>query len=419
MFAGAAREVVFSNPEVVRRIRKSFVPVALKAGLINNPPPGLEGRLYREIARSKPAPQGICVANSAGKVLAWALSFDDEASVPAFLDHCLERYRKFPDAQQPFPAQRYMRFPGNRMRDVADTGVKPVVPPDHADPGHCPGKILVEKGTLVVRLWGRALDDEGHLTTDCASQENYIEDIFHLPPVLHAQLARVVSAGESRVRIPDDLARILARRACLGQLDVMPGGANDIRRADLWANVVKEQENDTLLLEIRGETDVVAGHERRRRGDGASFAHEIKLTWHGFIQMQGDRITDLVLSAGGNEKLRWGNPRYFAARQESDAAHLMAGRPIDKEFRVRYGILGRPAPAEDTWTGDRPPRFRATRGQPPRRRPQGGRPGRPSPGVLRRLQRLHAEIDRLVRAGEVESAERLLDQALKLFEKNR
>ena len=50
MFAGAAREVVFSNPEVVRRIRKSFVPVALKAGLINNPPPGLEGRLYREIA---------------------------------------------------------------------------------------------------------------------------------------------------------------------------------------------------------------------------------------------------------------------------------------------------------------------------------------------------------------------------------
>ena len=88
MFAGAAREAVFSKPEVIRRIQADFVPVALKAALVNNPPGDEEGQLYREIGRSKPAPQGICVVNSAGKVLDWALMFDDDSSVLAFLDHC-------------------------------------------------------------------------------------------------------------------------------------------------------------------------------------------------------------------------------------------------------------------------------------------------------------------------------------------
>ena len=33
MFAGAAREVVFSNEEVARRVNARFIPVALKAAL--------------------------------------------------------------------------------------------------------------------------------------------------------------------------------------------------------------------------------------------------------------------------------------------------------------------------------------------------------------------------------------------------
>ncbi len=417
MFAGAAREVVFSNPRVVRRIRERFIPVALKAGLINNPPRGLEGRLYREIARSKPAPQGICVANSAGKVLAWALSFDDDDSVPAFLDHCLERHGKFPDASSAVPAERYMKFPSNRMGDVADSGVKPVFPPAHVDASQCPAKILVARGTVVARLWGRTLDAEGQLTKDCASQENYVEDIFHLPPELQVSLSRAVKAADSdRVRVPEPLARALVQRACLGQLDVMPGRSGDVRRADLWAARVSG-DGEKLLLRIGGETEVAAGQGRRRRGDGANFAHQVKLTWDGFIQIQNDRITDLALVASGNEKLRWGNPRFLAARQEDDAAHLMAGRPIDKECRVRYGILGRPAPAEDTWSGDRPPRRRATRGQPPQGQPSRG--GRPPRGLQRRLQQLHREIQRLVRQGREEEAMRLLDEVLKRFEKNR
>ena len=33
----------------MRRINKEFIPVALKAGMVNNPPRGMEGQLYAEI----------------------------------------------------------------------------------------------------------------------------------------------------------------------------------------------------------------------------------------------------------------------------------------------------------------------------------------------------------------------------------
>jgi len=87
VFAGAAREAVFSNAEVIKRVNADFIPVALKAGLVNNPPADDEGLLYREVERSKPAPQGICVVNSAGKVLNWVLMFDDDKNLLAFFDH--------------------------------------------------------------------------------------------------------------------------------------------------------------------------------------------------------------------------------------------------------------------------------------------------------------------------------------------
>jgi hypothetical protein len=83
VFAGAAREAVFSKAEVIKRVNADFIPVALKAALLNRPPADGEGLLYREISRSRPAPQVICVVNSAGKVLAWTLMFDDDSSVLA------------------------------------------------------------------------------------------------------------------------------------------------------------------------------------------------------------------------------------------------------------------------------------------------------------------------------------------------
>ena len=85
--------------------------MALKAGLVNNPPNDEEGRLYREIGRSKFLPQGICVINSACKVLAWAEMFDDDKSVLAFLDHCSQRFAQFPGAQAAIPRRALPEVP--------------------------------------------------------------------------------------------------------------------------------------------------------------------------------------------------------------------------------------------------------------------------------------------------------------------
>ena len=67
MFAGAAREAVFSNPVVVRRVNDEFIPIALKAALVNNPPPGVEGDLYAEIARSTGSLNIVIVKQSLAK----------------------------------------------------------------------------------------------------------------------------------------------------------------------------------------------------------------------------------------------------------------------------------------------------------------------------------------------------------------
>src|SRR5436190_9722878 len=113
---------MFAHAYVIRRVNADFVPVPLKAALVNSPPDNDEGRLYREIGRSKIVPQGICVVNSAGKVLEWVFMFDDHKSVLAFLDHARKRFARFPDAKKPFPAERYMKFPSKKLADIEDDG---------------------------------------------------------------------------------------------------------------------------------------------------------------------------------------------------------------------------------------------------------------------------------------------------------
>ena len=116
---------------------------ALAEPLLQREPPeeaGGEGRVYREIGRSKPAPQGICIINSAGKVLAWSLMFDDDQSVIAFLDHCVKRYTDSPDAQHPVAAERYFRFPSQKMNDLEDTGQALRIPQGHAHVQDCCAK---------------------------------------------------------------------------------------------------------------------------------------------------------------------------------------------------------------------------------------------------------------------------------------
>ena len=473
MFAGAAREAVFSRPEVIRRIGEDFVPVALKAGLVANPPPSIEGRLYREIKRSQPAPQGIAVANSDGRLLHWAMSFDDEDSIGDFLSYSLERYAKHPDASRPVATERYMRFPSRKLNDVADRGPDLQIPHAHTKRSPCPAERRVPKGTVIARLVGRTLEENGRLSNRTNEQEHYVEDLFDVPPELQSALARALTrAGSERVAIPDALARLLVHNTYLGQLDVAPSRAADDLHVELW---VRRME-DSPWLRLEGSSRIKAG-VRQRRGDGASFRHEIELTWEGFFRMEGERMTELVLLARGTEKLQWGNRAFRSMQSESDCAHLMAGSPIDLACEVRYGIVGRPAPPEQTldeahstatapWTtrgrngppatlhrkmerlqmhmrqrersGGAPPEIGAAMRAFQRHlragrfdqaeaaldralaAVQGGGEGRPAPkgspeAVQRKLRALHTAIRELLVQGKIEEAEAALDKVLELL----
>jgi hypothetical protein len=344
VFAGAAREAVFSNPEVIRRIRADFVPVALKAALVNQPGHDDEGRLYREIGRSKPAPQGICVVNSAGKVLHWALMFDDDQSVLAFLDHSLDRFEQFPDARRPVPAERYMRFPTARLDDIGDTGEALPLAERHSPGKSCPAKPPLPPGTLVARLFGRALAPDGKPAADTVSQEQYVEDRFEVPVATQEAVAHALAGARTgRARIPDELGRLCVTYAYLGQLDVRPlsnpcGGASDLRRCEFWAD--SEDDGTSTIWRLHGESEVFTD-EMANAGPGDS--HEVKLTWQGIIETNGKRVSRLLLTARGTEKLRFGSAR---SEDVSAVASLPAGRRIDIACPVRYGISGETAHAE-------------------------------------------------------------------------
>jgi hypothetical protein len=350
VFAGAAREAVFSNSDVIRRVNADFVPVALKAGLVNNPPADEEGVLYREIVRSKPAPQGICVVNPAGKVLDWALMFDDDKSVLAFLDHSLRRYGQFPDAKKPFAAERYMKFPSQKLADVEDSGKVPAVPEHHAEGKACPAKPRLQRGTLDVRLFGRSLDADGKLVANTLPQENYVEDRFEVTVAMQQALAKAQSAaGGQRFRLADDLARLLVSHAFLGQLDVnplggVPGGKGALKDCEFWAQA------DAGRLHIEGKSE--AAGASTDGGDGRLWQHEVKLTWEGTIELKDDRISRLLLVARGSERLKWGN-QAGGLKGKADVTILPGGHAIDLRCGVRYGVSGVPVAAEQA-TDDAP-----------------------------------------------------------------
>jgi hypothetical protein len=349
VFAGAAREAVFSNAEVIRRVNADFVPVALKAALINNPPADEEGRLYRDIGRSKPAPQGICVVNSAGKVLCWTLMFDDDAKVLAFLDHALGRFGDFPDAQQPVAAERYMKFPSARLEDVEDSGTALPVLDRHPEGKRCPAEPPLPGGTVVALLYGRALDEDGECVADTVRQENYIEDRFNIAVQTQEKLAdELLDAGAGRVTLPLELTRQWVKQAYMGVLDVQPldnpglpgGSKGELKKCDFWAEKFGTGQGP-ILWRVEGESEVFIDEKMANGGPGDM--HEVKLTWHGFIEMDGNRMTRLLLSAGGKEKLKFNSAR---GTDENEVAILPGGHRIDMACEVRFGILGEPAGAE-------------------------------------------------------------------------
>ncbi len=349
MFAGAAREAVFSKPEVIRRVNADFVPVALKAALVNNPPADEEGRLYREIGRSKPAPQGICVVNSAGKVLNWTMMFDDDKSVLAFFDHAKERFAKYPDANKSVVAEVYGKFPSQQRQHVKDSGRDLPVLDRHPEGKYCPAEPPLRKGTVAVRLFGRALNKDGKPVADTVRQENYIEDRFHIAVETQEKLAKsLADAGADRVALPLEVTRQWVKQAYMGVLDVQPldnPGRNlsnngELKKCDFVAQKTASRVGlapGAALWRIEGESEVFI---EKMANSGPGDMHEVKLKWHGFIEMDENRLTRLVLSAGGREKLKFNSAR---GNDANEVAFLPGGHRIDMACAVRYGILGEPA----------------------------------------------------------------------------
>ncbi len=418
--------MVFSNPEVVRRVNEEFIPVALKAGLVNNPPRGIEGELYTEIARSKPAPQGICTANSAGKVLAWVLSFDDEKSILKFLDHVVERYRQSPDAEQSVSAEQFLKYPSLKLKEVPDTGKRLVIPAQHPHGDRCPARPALERGTLVGRIIGRALDKQGKPSTETTKQEQYMEARVEISVDAQQRLAKArEQAAGKRFHIPNAFARSLVRHAFLGQLDVdplgvVPGSQNDRAKWEFWGYPVASNRQDILRIRIEGHSDVAGSQDTRltRTQDGRVWDHRVTLTWQGYVDLNGNRILQLMMFARGDEQLHWGNHR-FDGLGGSAVEHLMAGRNIDLHCGVRYGLIAKPCAAEEVVDG-------AVANPDPQAAP---------PRTLRvKMQKLQAGIKRLQQSGgnpsavaramknfgslmqqrKFKEAEALLDQALEL-----
>ena len=343
MFAGAAREAVFSHPEVIARIERDYVPVALKAGRVANPPAGIEGDLYRELKRTQPAPQGICVANSSGKVLAWSLMFEDDASVLKFLDHGVHRYGKSPDASQPTAAERFMRFPQHKLAEVLDDGKRPEIPETHAGEDHCPGDLPSEEGSILAKVVGRALDAEGKPLADARTQDHYVEDRFEIPRSMQRALLRSMRVADGKdFAVPGGLGRLMASHAYLGMLDVNPlggiatGGKVTGDEIRLWAR----RAGESTRIELWGKSSVSGTQRTSGDGnDGRRWNHLVRLDWRGLIQLNdgGDAIRALALLAEGEEELQW-NIHQKGSAQGSAVASLPAGRPIAFAGRVRYGI---------------------------------------------------------------------------------
>ena len=382
--------------------------------------------LYREIGRSKPAPQGICVVNSDGKVLDWVLMFDGDKSVLEFLDHCLKRYAEFPDAKQPVPAERYMRFPSRQLKDVKDTRQAIRIPDSHLKETRCPAKPALRKGTLVGRVVGRALDESGKPLTNAVLQENYLEARFEVSVEVQRLFAKALTdAGNKRFQIPDAFVAAVVSHSYLGQLDVNPlggrqiGGKTDLKSWEFWAQRIGDGKQEPVQVRITGRSHV-AGSDAvvGRRTDGRRWEHSVKLEWEGYLEVQDDRITHLVMAADGHEKLEWGNP-LARLTTRNVIQNLPAGRTLNVDCGVRYGLTAVPCSADEV--GEKPRQIqRSAFIQRKIQRVQQGvkrwqKQGKNPVPVGRIMQ----QFEPLMKAGKINEAEAVLDRALKLLDDDR
>src|SRR5262249_2212507 len=198
------------------------------------------------------------------------------------------------------------KFPSTKLEDVADIGKAPLLLDRHPPGKDCPASPRPEHGTVLARVFGRALGKDGKPLADTVRQEHYVEDRFFVPVAMQQPLPKALGhAGANRFRVPDGLARLLVSHAYLGQLDVCPvsppGGKGRLDRCEFWARKADGG------IRIEGKSEATGTSAGGAATDGRLWEHEVKLVWEGLIQTRGDRITRLLLLARGPGTLRWGN----------------------------------------------------------------------------------------------------------------
>jgi hypothetical protein len=297
-------------------------------------PPSEEGKIFQSLYRSQVAGQGMCVANAGGQALAWAMNYGAQEGILSYLDYGLERFRKNPDGREPVMTERYGQYPGGRQEDYKMESRTSPIPPGHRDEENCPWRNPRPKGTVVARIFGRALDKDGKPAAETLRQASYTEDGFDIAAKTQENLARVLADTRTeRVTLPLELTREWVKHAYMGVLDVQPldnpgRSKGELKQCDFGARKVGRGKG-RALWRVEGESEVSIddGMIHGIPGD----LHEIKLSWEGFIEMDGDRMTELILSASGKENLKFQSAR---GRSRFDLAGT-----------VRFGVLGEPVPA--------------------------------------------------------------------------
>ena len=297
-------------------------------------PSGEEVKLFRNLYRSQVQPQGMCVVNAGGQALAWTMNHDNSEGILKFFDHALELFRKNPDGQKPSLTERYMHYPKQRLEDFKAEARTLPIPEGHPDKETCPAWNLRPKGTVVALLIGRALAKDGKPVTDTVNQGNYSEDRLDIAVQTQEKLVKALAdAGKGPVKLPLELTRPWVKHAYMGVLDVQPldnpgRSKGELKKCDFSAQKVASQvalAPGVTLWRVEGESEVFID-EKMIHGRPGNM-HEVKLKWHGFIEMDGNRMTRLVLSASGSEKLK------FVSL-------------FDMACDVRFGILGEPVTAD-------------------------------------------------------------------------
>jgi len=249
---------------VIRRINADFIPLALNAPTVDQPDEKTaEGRLLKLIRASRPAQQGICVLNGDGQVLEWVITFDNPESILPFLEHGLKQFHQQPDGKKAIATKRFMRFQGMRLEDFMERARVDPTPSRHTGKEMCCGDTYHPEGTLAVKVFGRALDADGKLSTETTRQESYIQDHLEMTPGTQEFLVQTLQTKDgARVRIPELIAQEWIKHAHLGHIDVQPisnplGGSHDLRVCDFWAEAAQDGV-ERGWFRVSGKSDVTS-----------------------------------------------------------------------------------------------------------------------------------------------------------------